>query len=229
MLLSLWRSLRKSDPSSTRGKDLPNGRRLSLWPQLEALEDRTLPAPLVYGVLPPAPAGTTSAVFVPPPPQPVAIAASGALSGLQPISSQPANEAANQMKVTVMENSPKTVIDLGPVFAQMSGLHPEDGLQLSLLGNTNPGLVKTDLSEGELTLTYTPSQCGTATISVGATDADSVSVRENILVTVLPLPSTKPGGSSPIPAGQQTLITPSTFSLAYLGHVLIPPWCPPSA
>jgi hypothetical protein len=197
--------------------------------QLEALEDRTLPAPLVYGVLPLVPKGTTSAVFAPPLPQSVAIAASGALSGLHLISSQPANVAANQMMVTVMENSPKTVIDLGPVFAQMSGLHPEDGLQLSLLGNTNPGLVKTDLSEGELTLTYTPSQCGTATITVGATDADSVSVRENVLVTVIPPPPTKPGGSPPIPAGQQTSITLSTSSFAYLGHVLIPPSCQHSA
>jgi hypothetical protein len=100
------------------------------------------------------------------------------------------------MDVTVMENSPKSVIDLLPIFEQMSGIQPDDGLQLSLLGNTNPGLVATSLSEGELSLTYTPSKCGTATIIVGATDADGVSVRENILVTVLPLPITSTSGSS---------------------------------
>jgi hypothetical protein len=102
----------------------------------------------------------------------------------------------NEMQVTVRENSPKTVIDLGPIFTQISGVQPDDGLQLSLLGNTNPGLVQTSLSEGELTLAYTRSKCGTATICVSATDADGVSVRENILVTVLPLSVTSAGGSS---------------------------------
>jgi hypothetical protein len=118
------------------------------------------------------------------------------------------------MNVTVMQNSPRTVLDLGPVFAQMSGVQPEGGLQLSLLGNSNPGLVKADLSEGELTLTYTPSQCGVATIGLAATDADGVSVRENLLVTVLPLlPPVLWGGSVP-PTGQQTAMTPGTAGLA---------------
>ena len=145
------------------------------------------PAHLTYGVLPRSPAGTTSTAVAPHLPQPGGSATSVALSGRQQSGSQPAGAGVNQMQVTVMENSPKTVIDLGPVFAQMSGIQYEDGLQLSLLGNTNAGLVKTDLSAGELTLTYTPWKCGTATISVGATDADGVSVQENILVTVLPL------------------------------------------
>jgi hypothetical protein len=98
------------------------------------------------------------------------------------------------MRVTVLMNSPASVIDVGSLFAQLSGAHRADGLQISLMGNTNPGLVKTDLSEGELTLTYTRSRCGTATITVGARDADGACVREDILVTVLPLPSTKPKG-----------------------------------
>jgi hypothetical protein len=68
----------------------------------------------------------------------------------------------------------------------MSGLHPEDGLDLSILGNTNPELVGTDLSAGALTLTYTPGVYGTATISVGATDADGVSVQQTFQVTVRP-------------------------------------------
>jgi hypothetical protein len=113
--------------------------------------------------------------------------------------SQSAGAGVGEMDVTVKENSPKTVIDLGLVFAQMSGIQHDDGLQMSLLGNTNPGLVKTDLSEDELSLTYTASKCGTATVSVAATDADGVSVRENILVTVLPVPSTNTGGSSTVP------------------------------
>jgi hypothetical protein len=118
---------------------------------------------------------------------------SGALTGLQPIGSQSAGAGVHEMQVTVRENSPKTVIDLGPIFAQMSGIQHQDGLQMSLLGNTNPGLVKADLSEGELALIYTPSKCGTASIIVGATDADGMSVRENILVTVLPAPATYTG------------------------------------
>jgi hypothetical protein len=191
MHISLWRRMRKSD--SLRGNGLPKGRRLNFRPQIEALEDRMAPATLNYIVPPLISAGSISPAVAPAPPRPSGIAVSGALSGLQPIGSQSAGAGIHEMQVTVRENSSKTVIDLGPVFAQMSGIQHEDGLQLSLLGNTNPGLVKTDLSEGELALTYTPSKCGTASITVGATDADGVSVRENILVTVLPLPTTNTG------------------------------------
>jgi hypothetical protein len=110
-----------------------------------------------------------------------------------------------------MENSPETVIDLGAVFAEVSSIQHQDGLQLALLGNTNAGLVKTDLSEKELTLTYTASKYGTATIIVAATDAEGVSVQENILVMVLPLNPTNTGGSSSIPAGRQMSMTPGAF------------------
>jgi hypothetical protein len=112
--------------------------------------------------------------------------ASAALSSLQPIGIQPPGAVADNLTVTVAENSPKTVIDLGAVFANISGIRHEDGLQLSMLGNTNPGLVQTALSEMELTLNYAPGKSGTATILVGAADADGVSVLENIFVTVLP-------------------------------------------
>jgi hypothetical protein len=123
------------------------------------------------------------------------------LSGLQPIGTQPAGAGANQMQVTVRENSPATVIDLESVFAGMTGIQNEEELQLSLLGNTNAGLVKTGLSDGELTLTYTPSQYGTATIMVAATEADGVSVQENILVTVLAAATANgtTGGTSSFP------------------------------
>jgi hypothetical protein len=100
------------------------------------------------------------------------------------------------MNVTVGENSTKSVIDLCPLFAQSSGVRPEDGVQLSILGNTNPALVKPELSEGELTLTYAPSRCGTATITVGVITADGSCMRENILVTVLPPHPTNLGVSS---------------------------------
>jgi hypothetical protein len=185
--------MRKSDSNSLQGIVLPKRRRPSFRPQIEALEDRLAPAPLTYFSLPLAPAML----------RPSSITVSGALTGLQPIGSHVAGAGVHEMQVTVGENSPKTVIDLGPVFAQMSGILHADGLQLSLLGNTNPGLVKTVLSEGELALTYAASKCGTASITVGATDADGVSVRENILVTVLPLPATNTGAST-FTAMQQT-------------------------
>jgi hypothetical protein len=149
-----------------------------------------VPAPLTHGVLPLTPVGIISAAVAPPPRQLAGITASGALNGLQPIGSQPAGAGVNEMQVTVRENSAATVIDLGAVFVGMSGIKHGDGLQLSLLGNTNAGLVRTGLSNGELTLTYTPSRWGTATIMVGATDADGESVQVNILVTVLaPIPA----------------------------------------
>jgi hypothetical protein len=90
------------------------------------------------------------------------------------------------MTVQVTENAPATIINLDLVFIGMSRLQHEDGLQWSMLGNTNAALVTTDLSEAELALKYTPGQCGTATITVGATDADGVSEREIIRVLVEP-------------------------------------------
>jgi hypothetical protein len=106
----------------------------------------------------------------------------------------------NQIRVTVDENAPETVIDLGAVFSAMSGVHHEDGLQLSILGNTNSRLVTTDLSEAALTLTYARGKCGTATVTVGATDADGVSVQETVIVTVRPLASAATGAAAPTPA-----------------------------
>jgi hypothetical protein len=117
----------------------------------------------------------------------------------------------NQIKVTVTENSPETVINLGPVFGAMPGIHPEDGLQLSILGNTNSRLVKTDLSGAALTLSYVAGKCGTATITVGATDADGVSVQQTIVVTVLPLASASAGAGEFIPASPGALSAVGTL------------------
>jgi hypothetical protein len=89
------------------------------------------------------------------------------------------------MSVSVMGNS-ETIINLDRVFAAQSGLQYEDGLQWSMLGNTNAALVTTDLSEGELALKVNPGQWGIATITVGATDADGVCEQESILVAVEP-------------------------------------------
>jgi hypothetical protein len=175
MFFSAWHKLRHRNTGPRAG------RRSACLPQLEALEDRLLPAPW---------AGVGS----------VRAAAAGALGG-PPARGSSGSTVGNQMTVTVNANAAPSVIDLGPVFAAMGGLQNEDGLQLSMLGNTNPGLVTTDLSETELTLTYVPGQSGTATITVGATDADGVSARETLFVTIVPAHPAAPAGASSIPAG----------------------------
>jgi hypothetical protein len=68
----------------------------------------------------------------------------------------------------------------------MDGLEHDAGLKLSVLGNTNPGLVQAGLSETALTLTYAPGKSGTATVTICATDDDGVSRQVTVTVTVLP-------------------------------------------
>jgi hypothetical protein len=129
--------------------------------------------------------------------------------------------------VTVNENSSATVINLGAAFGAVSGLQHGDGLRLSILGNTNSALVKTDLSEAALTLTYAQGRYGTATITVCATDADGVSVKQTFLVTVRPLLPAGPLLVSPIPAadgvsGNQTFLV-TVPPLIPAGPVLVSP------
>ena len=136
-------------------------------PSLEVLEDRTPPA------APPAP--------LPPPP--------GSVAGLAPLSAP-----APALTVTVYQNSSPVQVNLTSLFAANSQLQSRDGLRLSLLGNSNPDLVTAKLSDSLLTVTAAPGKSGAATLGLCATDADGVSVREYVLVTVLPLDL---GGPSP--------------------------------
>jgi hypothetical protein len=115
----------------------------------------------------------------------VLVSAPGAV-GAPPQLGSPMPGGTTPIRVTVAQNSPATVIDLGPVFAAMPVIQHEDGLQLAIRGNTNSRLVRAELSEAALTLTYTQGQCGTATITVNATDVDGVSVQQTVLVTVSP-------------------------------------------
>jgi hypothetical protein len=169
MFFSLVHKVWNSSAGPSRKRRRIEARHVSYRPQLEALEDRLLPA-LGVGAIPG--------------PIPVSLTWNLQQTG----GNLPA--ASNQMRVTTNENSAATVLALGAVFAAMSEIHAKDGLRLSILGNTNSGLVKTDLSGADLTLTYTRGKNGTATITVGATDTDGVSAREIILVTVRPLAPT---------------------------------------
>jgi hypothetical protein len=103
------------------------------------------------------------------------------------------------MYMTVFENASESVMNLGVAFGAVAGLQHGDGLKLSILGNTNRGLVRTDLSEAVLTLTYARGKSGTATITVCATDADGVSVKQTLVVTVRP--PTPPGAGMSTPRG----------------------------
>jgi hypothetical protein len=183
----LGRMLRKNKVGPSGGERFPKGSHASSRPQLETLEDRVMPT-VLPGVAPPVAVAASL---------PGAMTASASSSNLQTLTNLPAR-SINRMSVTVMENSPETIINLDLVFAEMSSLQQEDGLQWSILSNSNAGLVKTDLSEAELTLKYTPGQCGTATIMAGATDADGVSDRESIRVVVKPLQQTTGAMVSPI-------------------------------
>jgi hypothetical protein len=108
------------------------------------------------------------------------------------------------MQVTVAENSPATVIDLDTVFAAVPGIQHADGLRYSVLSNSNSALVRTELSDADLILTYMRGRFGTATIGVCATDADGVSVQQRLLVTVRPLISVGVG-ATPASAHLSTL------------------------
>jgi hypothetical protein len=185
MFTALWRRLWNGDRVRSQGKCLRGNRHSSYQPSLESLEGREVPAVPGGGLIAPAVPYVFSAPAVP------------------YVFSLP-HQAACQLPgrtspfyVTVAQNSPETVIDLGWVFAAVPGLQHEDGLQFSVLGNTNPALVRTELSDAALILTYMRGQSGTSTIVVCATDADGVSVQQRILVTVRPLSAV---GIGPTPA-----------------------------
>jgi hypothetical protein len=169
----------KLTPCPAAGHRFAATRRPAFRPQLEALEGRMLPAPLAVGVVP---------------------YASEAFAMVSRAPAAATHEVGSPMTVMVNENSPATVINLGEVFGVFRGLRGADGLQLAVLGNTNPSLVKTKLSETELTLTCAAGKCGKATITVSATDADGVSVQETLVVTVVPR-GPAGMGESPLPAG----------------------------
>lgn len=164
-------------------------RRPSYRPWLEPLEGRELPALLGNWFMPLA----LPPPVAPPPAAPIAVPMP------HETTSRPPGVAA-PIRVTVPQNSPATVIDMAPVFATVPGLQHQDGLRLSVLGNTNPGLVRTALSDSALTLNYSQARTGTANIVLCATDADGVSVSRALQVTVIPMRPASAVGGWPMPA-----------------------------
>jgi hypothetical protein len=165
-MFSFWNRLWNGLPVAPRGKAPRAGRP----PRLEALEDRMMPTwsgGVAFAAL--APGAVAS-----PSPTPRVAAAVGSAG------------SAALISLSVAENSPAAVIDLRAAYAVVAGLQHGDGLKLSILGNTNPGLVRTNLSEAALTLTFARGKSGTATITLCATDADGVSVKRALQVTVRP-------------------------------------------
>jgi hypothetical protein len=165
MIPSLWRRLWHHNPSLSGGERRGAGLKLGYQPWLEPLEDRLVPAwpgeVLAFGPTP------------------------GLISPLPPASSKPPG-GTTPIRVVVDQDSPETVLELGTAFGARSGLQQGDGLKLSVLSNTNPALVKTELSEATLTCTYARGKSGTAIVIVAATDGDGVSVRQSVEVTVRP-------------------------------------------
>ncbi|NQU21889.1 MAG: lamin tail domain-containing protein [Candidatus Nealsonbacteria bacterium] len=101
---------------------------------------------------------------------------------------------AEIVDVTADEDAPDTVLNLSTTFADDD---PGDGLTLSVTGNTNPGLVATNVAATNLTLAYAEDRYGTVEITVRATDGEGVWVEDTFAVTVDPVDD-DPRVSAPI-------------------------------
>ena len=86
--------------------------------------------------------------------------------------------------VTVTEDALDTVLNLSNVFDDVD---IGDTLELTVTGNTNSGLLRTNLVGTNLTLLYVADQNGTAEITVRATDNTAGLVEDTFTVTVDPV------------------------------------------
>ena len=87
--------------------------------------------------------------------------------------------------ITVLEDAAPTTISLFDAFEDPED--PDEALTFEIISNTNVGLVSTGAigNDGELTLTYTAQNFGSATITVRATDTENLSVDATFTVTVI--------------------------------------------
>jgi hypothetical protein len=84
--------------------------------------------------------------------------------------------------VTVNEDAAATTINLFDAFADAET--PDSGLSYSVTANSNPGLVSTSLSSGNLSLAYAANAFGTANLTVRATDPGGLFVDTSFTVNV---------------------------------------------
>ncbi|MDP6547120.1 MAG: lamin tail domain-containing protein, partial [Phycisphaerae bacterium] len=105
----------------------------------------------------------------------------GPSPGVAPVFSMPPVVVAPVDDVSVDEDSDASVRDVSGTFDDPD---PGDTLTLSVGGNTNPGLVTTDLTAGILTLSYVANINGTANIAVRATDQLGAWTEDTLTVTV---------------------------------------------
>lgn len=89
--------------------------------------------------------------------------------------------------VVVDENAEDTEIDLTTTFDDADILTNEDVLTLTVVGNTNPGLVAATIQDGTLVLSYTANQSGICELTIQATDLANAVAQETFVVTVIPL------------------------------------------
>ena len=88
----------------------------------------------------------------------------------------------------VLEDAPPTVIDLAPVFGDVDIATNGDGLDFTVVGNTNAALFSSAVVTGAtLTLSYAPNQNGAAQITVRASDVEGAVVEDLFVVTVDPV------------------------------------------
>jgi hypothetical protein len=158
MLLRLWR--RVWDPNSRPTA----GRPPAFRPQLDALEDRFLPAPVVG---------------------PVALGA-GQVTANGSSAPKVTTTAApvRQVEVDVAVNAPDKVIDLRTYIPNWDAVPSDQTPRLSIVRNTNRDLVTADISDTELTLSFARGQSGTATVTVAVKDASGASTQISFVITV---------------------------------------------
>jgi hypothetical protein len=109
--------------------------------------------------------------------------------------------ATYRYEVRVPVNTPSTTIDVVTLLTNL-GVDDMEERELSVTGNTNPGLVQAQAADDDLILRYTAGQTGTATIKVDAIDVAGMAVRLEVAVTVTPAPV--------VPAGRDTTLAPTS-------------------
>ena len=119
--------------------------------------------------------------------------------------------------IVVNEDAVDTLIDLSGVFDDVDILTNGDVLSYSLVSNTDPTLVATNLVGSNFTLDFQDNQFGTATIVVRATDLAGKSVTETINITVNPV------NDDPVINNQSFDVDENTVNGTSLGFITAAP------